>query len=266
MVTEVLKKYTKNANILKDFRPKINMKNEFLFTRLILSSKKKRYISSVRLREGSEIYPEKIDIKGMDFVKSSTREDTKAYFINLVKQELLYKDEVSISNVLRELEKFESIIMTSLRKGEKNFLIPKSVKELEAYADPFREQGVRGVLAWNYVYPGLAIQLPEKIDIVKVKMKTKESIEPLKTSHPEIYERLMKHIFNGKNKKLADKGVEIIAIPRSVQAVPEWLMPFIDYDTIVNDNISRFYSVLESLGIETIKASDKKYFTNILKV
>ena len=64
MITDVLKKYTKTSNIPKEFRPMINMKNEFLFTRLLLSDKKKRYVSSVRLREGKEIYPEKIDIKG----------------------------------------------------------------------------------------------------------------------------------------------------------------------------------------------------------
>jgi len=64
MVTNTLKKYTKDVNIPKRYRHKINMKNEFLFTRLILTQKKKRYISSVRLREGDEIYPEKVDIKG----------------------------------------------------------------------------------------------------------------------------------------------------------------------------------------------------------
>lgn len=64
MITEVLNKYTKIANIPKEYRPKINMKNEYLFSRLILSPKKKRYISSIRLREGKEIFPEKLDIKG----------------------------------------------------------------------------------------------------------------------------------------------------------------------------------------------------------
>jgi uncharacterized protein with HEPN domain len=266
MITEVLQRYTKTSNILKEYRPKINMKNEFLFTRMVLSSKKKRYVSSQRLREGKEIYPEKLDVKGMDFVKSSTREETKQYFMKIIKDKIMYTQDINISEILRELEKFEGIIMSSLRKGEKSFLIPKSVKELEAYKDPYKEQGVRGVIAWNYLFPDTSIQLPEKIDIIKVKMTTPEEIEPLKDIDEEAYNRLMKHIFNGKNKKLAEKGVQIIAIPRNVESVPEWLLPFIDYDTIVNDNISRFYSVLESLGVETIKASDKKYFTNILKV
>lgn len=266
MVTEVLWKYTKWSNIPKDYRSLINMKNEYLFTRLILTDKKKRYIGSIRLREGKEIYPEKIEIKGMDFVKSSTREDTKKYFTKMVEDKILYADNVSIPEILKGLEDFEKIIETSLRKGEKNFLIPKSVKELEAYNDAFREQGVRGVLVWNYLYPENPIQLPEKIDIIKMKLVTKEDVEKVKDVDPKFYNIIMKNIFNNKNPKIADKGVQVIGIPRNVETVPEWLLPFIDYDTIVNDNLKRFYSVLESLGIETIKTSKKDYFSNILKL
>lgn len=186
--------------------------------------------------------------------------------MNLVKERLLYVKEINISDILRDLEKFEGIILNSLKNGEKSFLIPKSVKELEAYKDPFKEQGVRAVLAWNYLFPAMLIQLPEKIDIVKVNMRNEKEIEPLKEIDKEIYDKIVKNIFKNPNKKIADKGIEVIAIPRNIEKIPEWILPFIDYDTIVNDNISRFYSVLESLGIETIKTSGKRYFTNILKI
>lgn len=267
MIAEVLNKYTKTANIPKEYRDRINMKNEYLFSRLILSPKKKRYISSIRLREGKEIYPEKIDIKGHDFAKSSTREETMKYFLNLVKERLLYVKDINISEILRDLEKFEKIIYESLKNGEKSFLIPKSVKELEAYKDPFKEQGVRAVIAWNAIYPDMLIQLPDKVDIVKVKMRDEEEIKELEKTNPEIYKKIVKNIFNSSHKKIADKGIEVLAIPRNIEKVPEWVLPFIDFDTIVNDNISRFYSVLESLGIETIKTGgNKKCFSNIINI
>ena len=69
MIREVLAKYTKSANVPKDYRHYIAMKNEFLMTRMVLASVKKRYINSIRLREGDEIWPEKLDIKG--FIISS---------------------------------------------------------------------------------------------------------------------------------------------------------------------------------------------------
>jgi hypothetical protein len=65
MITAVMLKYGKYSNVTKKYRPRLNMKNEYLFTRLVLSNTKKRYIASMRLREGHEIYPEKIEIKGI---------------------------------------------------------------------------------------------------------------------------------------------------------------------------------------------------------
>jgi hypothetical protein len=91
-------------------------------------------------------------------------------------------------------------------------------------------------------------------------------MEKVKDVNPIYYDIIMKNIFNNKNPKIADKGVQVIAIPRNTESVPEWMLPFIDYDTIVNDNLKRFYSVLESLGIETIKTPKKEYFSNILKL
>ena len=183
-----------------------------------------------------------------------------------MKERILYTETISIPQILRDLEAFEGIIMESLMKGERNFLIPKSVKELEAYKDPYKEQGVRAVVAWNYMYPDQEIQLPEKVDIVKVKMTKLEDISELEETQPDIYNRLVRFIYKGKTEKLVKKGIEVVAIPRNAEGVPKWLLPYIDYTGITNDNISRFYSVINSLEVETIKASDKKYFTNIMNI
>lgn len=264
LITEVLEKYTKRCNILKEYRPMINMKNEFLFSRLILSPKKKRYISTVRLREGKEIFPEKIDIKGHDFGKSSTRQATKDYFVNMVKEKLLNGD-INIATIVKDLEEFEETVKNSLLSGDKDFLIPKSVKELGAYKEPFKEQGMRAIVAWNAVEIDNPIELPAKIDIVKVKMETLEDCKPLKETNPDIYRRIERDIFNSPHKKIREKGISVIAIPRNIDKVPEWIMSFIDFDTTINDNISRFHSVLRSLGIELIKTSgNKQHFSNIL--
>jgi DNA polymerase elongation subunit (family B) len=266
MITEVLAKYTKGANIPKDFRSKINMKNEYLLSRIILSSKKKRYVASARLREGREIFPEKTEIKGMDFIKSTTRDETKQYFTKLIENRILKVDKIIIGDVLRDLENFEKIILESLHKGERSFLIPASVKEIASYKDPFKMQGMRAVVAWNYLYPNNTIELPEKVDLIKVKLGTAMDIEKVREVSEEHYNIMVKHILGNRIEKIADKGVQVIALPRNVDGIPEWILPFIDYRTIVTDNLKRFYSVLESLGIQTIKSSKREYISNILKI
>jgi hypothetical protein len=202
----------------------------------------------------------------MDFIKASTREETKDYFINLCKKRILYVDKINIADILRDLEKFENIIMESLKKGEKSFLIPKSVKEINAYKDPFKEQGVRSIVAWNYIYHGNTIELPNKVDIIKVKLSNLKDLEKLESIDERIYNIIKNDIFGSKEPKIAKKGVEVIAIPRNVTTIPEWIIPFIDYDTIVNDNLSRFFSIVESLGLEIIKNTENKYFSNIIKI
>ena len=266
MINLMMKKHCKQANVLKKDRGRINMKNEFLFTRMILASVKKRYITSMRLKEGHEIYPEKVKITGFDFMKSSTREETKNFFTELCRDEIMYVDRIDISRILRRLEMFEKMVSDSLIKREKNFLTPASVKELEAYKDPYKEMGVRSIVAWNVIYPDQTIELPMKVDIIKVKMTTLEDIEPLKETESEIYERIHKGIFQSRETKISKKGIAVIALPRSVKDIPEWLVPYIDYDTIINNNVSKFHGVLESLGIHIISSSKESLFSNVINI
>lgn len=266
VVTETLARYTEIVNIPLDIRPKINMKNEFLFSRIILTDKKKRYGSSVRLREGQEIYPEKIDVKGADFKKSSARKDTKEYFTKLLKEEMLQPYNINVPRVLRKIENFENIIRESLQAGEKDYLIPKNPKEIGSYADPYSQQGIRAVLLWNAIYPSNSIQLPEKIDMVKLKLNTDAELEVLKEKYPDIYDIIDKNVLKHPNASYAEKKAGVIAIPSNVKDIPQWILEFTDTDTIVADNTSKFNSFLCSLDIEIIQTSKGDHFSNIIRI
>lgn len=267
MVSAVLGKYTKTSNIPKDFRHFINIKNEFLMTRVVLSDAKKRYISSIRLREGAEIYPEKVDIKGFDFMKSTATEETKSKFTKILNKHILQSKEIDIPAIINELIDLEGEIKTSLENGDKTYAIPKSVKELEAYEDGgFSEQGVRAIIAWNYIYPDMSIELPAKIDLIKLTLDDDKNLEKLKSVDENVYNIVKEKIFNNPDKRIANKGLAVIAIPRNVDKIPDWVIPFIDYDTITCDVLKKIYSLLKSLGISTVKTAKKEYFTNILNV
>ena len=266
MMKKVLWRYTKDANVPKDYRQYTNIKNEFLMSRVVLASKKKRYISSIRLREGSEIYPEKTDIKGFDFIKSTATEATKERFIDILKKRILTVPRINVSDIIKDLEEVESDIISSLQNGEKTYILPKAVKELEAYADCMREQGVRAIIAWNAIYPDMEIELPAKVDIVKLTLNEEKNLQKLKAINPEIYAVIDKKILHHPNQKVAEKGLPVIAIPRNVEKIPDWMIPFIDYDTITYNVLSKFYPLLESLGLDTIKTSKKEYFSNILNI
>jgi hypothetical protein len=52
--------------------------------------------------------------------------------------------------------------------------------------------------------------------------------------------------------KYKKKGMQIIAIPTN-EKIPEWLQPYIDINTIVNDILAPFYPVLKIFKIRTIE-------------
>ena len=266
MIGDVLGKYTKRANVPDDFAHHINMKNEFLFTRMILASKKKRYMSSVRLREGKEFNPEIIDIKGFDFMKSTTSETVKKIYMDIVTRNVLHAENINLKGMLREIEEFEESILGSLKNGEKKYLSPLSVKELEAYADPFKGQGVRAVHAWNSIYPEMTIDLPAKIDIVKVLLDNPDNLEKLKHDHPDIYEKIENNILNSRNEKIRKKGFVVLAIPKKVDSIPEWVIPYIDYETISYNVLNKILPIMQSLGFTTLKCGNKEYVSSIINI
>lgn len=266
MISTVLWRYCNDAKIPEDFRHYINMKNEFLFTRMILASKKKRYMSSVKLREGKMFDPEIIDIKGLDFMKSTTSEVVKKLYMEMITNRVLHAKNIDLQGLLRDVAAFEEHITQSLRDGEKDYLTPASVKEVASYSDPFRIQGVRAVHAWNIIHPDMTINLPEKVDIVKVLFDNPDNLTKLATENPEIYEKIMKGIVNNPNDKISKKGFVVLAIPKNVPKIPDWVIPYIDYDTISYNVLKKVFPILQSLGFKTLRTSKQEYFSNVVDI
>lgn len=266
-IERLLLDHTKRSNLLEEYRPMIAMKNEFLFWRAIYSNAKKRYITLNGLREGFEYDPPKLDVKGMDFMKATTRERTKNEMLNIIKDEIVQLGhDISIPSVFRRLENLETEILDSLSSGNKEFLIPSSVKEIEAYKDPIKSQGVKAVLIWNMAMPDETIELPAKVDLVKVKIPKEEDLELIREKHPDIYVNLKRKAFHGQFEKFRKDGIEVIAVPSNYETVPEWIQLYTDYDRIANDNMSRFTSVMNSLEIKTVVKTKRTYFTNIISI
>ena len=271
-VGKTLEVYGEHSNIPEDFRPRFNMKNEFYFNKLIIGRKKKRYISSIKLREGNLLDPYKPDLKGFDFMKATTSEYAKKRFDMIVKNHILESPLPDISAILGELSKFEKDIRESINNGELTYLPLGNAKDLAAYKDPYSQQGVRGSLAWNVIYPDRAISFPSKVSILKLKIFTLDDMEDLAVTNPDIYNRIKTEIFESKVEKFASKGLQVIAIPQN-EKIPKWCFPYIDYNTVINNIIGQFQGVLDTFGINspevgrTIKSVNRKTkkFSNIVR-
>lgn len=267
VVTDILLTYGKYSNVPKEYRPRYNMKNEFMFGKLVIGKTKKRYLSKIILREGNLNNPPKYDIKGFDFMKATTSEESEKFYRYLVKKYILDPEEIDTSALYTELKHYQTKIYESLRRGERTYLPNANAKELEAYKEPAQEQSVRGTLAWNYLYPENMIEYPSKVSIVKLNIFKEEDIFPLKDKEPEIYNTIMNRIFYDETgifvsrKREIDKktgevketvksrGMQVLAIPSNAR-IPEWALDYVDYTTMINNIIAPFKSVLEILGVK----------------
>ena len=249
------------SNIPEEYRSRFVMKNEFYFSILIIGNAKKRYITKIILREGNLLNPPKYDIKGFDFKKSTTSEYCEEVFMGLVKKYLIDNEgDFDIKSMLKDVFEFRNDILLSIKRGEINYLPTASVKEMASYANPFSEASVRGVSAWNILHPDRKIEIPSRVSMLKLNIFKPENIANLVQSNPHEYRVIMKEIFEDNTGMFVQKtskgvtkvvGMNVIAIPQNA-TIPEWLTPYIDYTTIVNNILSPFVPVLELFGIKTL--------------
>ena len=230
-------------------------KNEFYYPILITVDAKKHYLTLTKLQEGKEIKPPKIEIHGLDLTKAETSDKTEKFFNDLIRNEIMYSKSINVSRILTKLREFEMVIEDSLRSGKLDYLPLKSVKDLNGYKDPYKEQGVKAVYIWNRLFASLQINLPEKVLALKLTLGKFKDYEDNRDKIPEIYRKIIEEeIFNSDKVPIARGGFSIIALPQNLEKIPEWIIPFINFKKIIEDNVSKFNSILKSLGSITLKS------------
>lgn len=271
VITDTLLNYGADSNVPEEFRPIYNMKNEFFMRRLAIGNVKKRYLSLFKLREGNLLNPPKTDIKGFDFKKSVTSDKCEEIFTKLAEDYVLKSDTIDVPALMKELRQMEKDIKESILNNEIDYLPIGNVKEDAAYADPGSEQSVRGAITWNLLYPDKMIERPSKVKLIKLNIFCEEDIKELQYVDKRAYDIIIDKIFHDTtgifvvhgvdNKtgkaKVKIRGMQCIAIP-TTQTIPEWIKPYIDYNTMINTIMGPFKSVMELLKMPYISEGKTK--------
>lgn len=260
-----LERYCVDVNMPKEQHHRINMKNEFYNLTMILTPKKKRYVSYTRLQEGQLIDPPMVKISGLDFIKSTTSDDVKDFFTSIIHDDILKAETINVSNIIRKIKEFKNILRQSYLNGELTYLNLVSAKEPEAYKKPYSQQAIKGTIVWNAVETDRLINLPEKIYIVKMDYKTekrfKENFEAFGHAGPI----LQKEIFDSKIDDISKGGITVVGIPQNIDRLPDWLIRTMDIETMIDDIVSKFNPILESLGDVTLRTrSGTAHMSNII--
>lgn len=264
---EFLGRYCEDVNMPKKEFHRINMKNEFYNTKMILTPTKKRYVSYIRLQEGQIIDPPMVKISGLDFIKAVTSSHVEKVFRSIIHDDILTVDEIDVRTIIRKVNQFQKELRDSFLRGELTYLNLLSVKDPEAYKKPFSNQGIKGILVWNAVYPDKQISLPDKVLLVKLNYPTEKKFLENKDKFGEVGDVLLQEIYHNSNILISKPGITNICLPQNIDKLPDWVINTMDIDTMVDDIVSKFNPILESLGIVLIKTrSNSSHMSNIIDI
>lgn len=259
-VKHTLDYYGRCHNMNEEARAELTMKNEFLFRTFFLM-KKKRYGASIVLREGNIMIPFKEEIKGIDFIKASVSKNIAKRFTKIFCDYILFAEQMDPHGMVRALKEFQNEIDRSVRNGETIYLKPFSFKTEEAYTKRLDEKTgqyisfgwsrpeFRGAVVWNELYPEQRIYNLDRVKLIKLIVNKPEDLDIIRESHKEIYEQILTKVFHSSNSNIVKNGLKVISIPSTMQTIPEWILPLIDYRTTVSDSMSSFNSVLNALHV-----------------
>ncbi|NLK82445.1 MAG: hypothetical protein GX277_09735, partial [Bacteroidales bacterium] len=258
-----MERFTKSANSWRDDKKCLMiMKNEYLFRRIMITPSKRNYATMTQLREG-HIRDNDLDIKGLAINKTTLAESSKARFQKILEEDILKAESIDQMKVLKELAIMEKEILDALRNGSKEYFKPVTVKAIDAYDDPMSQQQVKAAIVWNALKdPDVeGIDLNSRNNILVVKIDINPSNDKfIKEYNEERYNKLL-DLYEMKQFK---NGVDVIGLPLD-QDTPEWLLNYIDYHTIINDNLTNFETILECIGIEMFDRGNINY-SNIIEI
>lgn len=283
-VNDYMVKYCSNCNSVKEqYHPakecKVYAKNEFLFKRLLMTMVKKNYASIMEIQEGNMVPENKqLDVKGIEILtKSSKALSTRKALQKILLEDILRAPVIDQLRFVKDIAIFQKQIIESVRSGSKEFYKPVTIKSMSAYDDPMRIQGIKASIAWNMIKPdgveGIDLSERNAVDIAKVQID-RATIDKIKDSFPDVYNNILRALDDdtfktfvknpktGKKDKLTANEIVAVAIPMDT-TLPAWLEPFIDYDSILSDNLNGF--PYESIGIMRLSKNNINS-TNIVQL
>lgn len=266
----------------------IILKNEFALKKSLIRDASKNY-ATIQERQDDTLIPTSacLDIKGMSITKAVCAERTKNKVKAILYSEILEAENVNLFRVVEKLSILEKEIFNSLKSGDTYYYKPARIKSLSGYAKqpPYTFRSA-------YVYESIrrtndpAIDLTERNSIKLVNTVINEkTVEKIKDVYPDVYNNIIEFFkIEIEEKRKAHEAKErsrqaecakdhrpykpikfshkpeinYVGIPFDA-LVPEWCVPFIDYERIINDNMKSFPSDdvgLKRQDVETVNFSN----------
>ena len=237
------------------------MKNEFMFKSLLLTFGAKNYADLQLVQEGNIVpYEKQLDIKGLPITKVGMPKSTSESLTKILEFDILRKNHIDQADIIRKFATLEKQIIQSIKDKKKEFHKPARIKSLSYYDDPMKIQGIKASVAYNSIRnpdeEGINLDERNSVLVIKTDINDK-NVAVIRDTFPQHYVRIKELL---KDKKYFKGKISSIAIPSDIE-IPDWIVPFINYNEIIKDNLRNF--PLEEIGISKMDGK-KATHSNIL--
>jgi len=266
LVVDYLAEYTKlSGSYVEGTKCRMIMKNEFLFQRVMLTESRRNYADIQNLQEGNIIpkgIKSQLAIMGLPMNKTTLSDDVRKRLQQILYEDVLTADKVDQVNVMKKLIIFEKEIYNSIMNKETKYYKPDNIAAINSYnKDPLSVNGILAATIYNEMrnedMP--AINLEERNKITKIKIDVnKKNVDKIKDTYPEEHAKLVRLL----NHPILGAKVTVIGLPPDV-AVPDWVLSFVDFTTIINDQLKNF--PLDSIGLKRLN-NDSVNVSNIIQL
>lgn len=250
------------GNVPKELRSWIEMKNEFLFRRLVLyTGAKKNYVCHTCLREGN--YMNKVSTTGIKLNSSTINPAIKDKMMDIIENDILKTENIDPANILCKVKSIEAYIIKQVKSGDFTFGRKQRFSGLNGYKTGiYQNNSGRSCLIWNLLNPLSKINAGDYCYILTTILYSEAEVENIRKYDPEMCDKIKQLIFHNKDTpELAKYGLRSIAFPlhsNAVTKMPEWIIPFIDYESLTNKHLQPIITLLPSIGIKTSRLSGTK--------
>ena len=263
LVVDYLNEYSKLAgSYVEGVKCRMVMKNEFYFTRALLTNNRRNYADLQLIQEGN-IIPEgeRMAIMGLPINKTTLSEDVKQKMQEILYEEILAADRIDQIRVIKKLAILEKQIYDSIMNKETKYYKPDNIAAINSYEAPLSVNGIVAAMVYNEMrnenMP--AINLEERNKIIKIKLNlSKKNVDNIKDTYPEEYTKLVALL----NHPTLGAKVNTLALPVDVP-VPDWVLAFVDTQAIISDSLKNF--PLESIGLNRLD-NDSVNYSNIIQL
>lgn len=263
LLDETCVQFAKDCNgYHKDEQFLLKMKNEYFFSRVLIFNVKKNYIGIQKLDEGKVVPEEKqLAITGRSLGSSGLNEYVSESINNIIENNVLRTDNYDPLIVLRGVNDISNHIRESILSGDKTFGIYARFNGINNIKDPERTAAARAGLTWNYIYKDDVISPGDAIYEFDTNLLTEDDLNKISSKYDDIKESIRNNVFrrNDLGFDFSRFGLKLFAIPADGEHVklPEWIIPFIDIESMISKHLQPITSLYSSLLLSPCKVVDR---------